>query len=260
MKILFQSDDYGITKAQAQGCLEAIHHGVIRNTGFFTNMPWAREVYEWIRNDIENIAFGIDLNASTGPSILSHQEVPHLTHEDGSFLGSRENRSLDNEANGFDHLVECRDELYREFDAQIRLFIEITGRKPDYIHNHAYGTKTTSEVTEQLSQEYGIITTSQFMQRDDVKNVGMGWYVFGDPLAQLTEDPVSYLCEDREHILTSGKEYGYVITHCGYADAPLFTLSSFNLCRVRDLEGMTSPQLKAWLDEHNIEVISFKEI
>ena len=73
MKILFQSDDYGITKAQALGCLEAIHHGVIRNTGFFSNMPWASEVYEWIRNDVDDIAFGIDLNASTGPSVLPHE-------------------------------------------------------------------------------------------------------------------------------------------------------------------------------------------
>lgn len=260
MKILFQSDDYGITKAQAQGCLEAIHNGVIRNTGFFSNMPWAEEVFGWIRNDLDHIAFGIDLNASTGPSVLPHSEVPHLTHENGQFLGSRENRALDTDENGHDHLDSCRDELYREFDAQIQKFIAITGKKPDYIHNHAYGTATTDAVTEELSEKYGVITTTQFMHRDDVKCAGMGWYKWGGPELQLTEDPVTYLTNDTDGLLTSGKEYGYVICHTGYADAILFELSSFNLCRVKDLEGMCSDNLKKWIADNNIEVISFNDI
>ena len=260
MKILFQSDDYGITKAQALGCLEAIHHGVIRNTGFFSNMPWASEVYEWIRNDVNDIAFGIDLNASTGPSVLPHEEIPHLTHEDGMFLSSRENRALDNDENDHDHLAECRDELYREFDAQIRRFIEITGRKPDYIHNHSYGTKTTAKVTQQLSEKYNVMTTAQFSCRDDVKAVGMGWYGFGGPEAQLKGDPAEYLVSDKEGILDSDCEYAYVVTHCGYVDAQLFTLSSFNTCRCMDLEGMCSDRLKTWLKQHHLTITSFKEI
>lgn len=260
MKILFQSDDYGITKAQALGCLEAIRNGVIRNTGFFSNMPWAKEVYEWIRDDADSIAFGIDLNASTGPSVLPHEKIPHLTHEDGSFLGSRENRAMDTDENDHDHLASCKDELKNEFEAQIERFIAITGRKPDYIHNHAYGTKTTSEVTEELAQKYGIVTTSQFMARSDVKALGMGWYGFGGPEAQLKGDPAAYLISDRDGILESNCEYAYVITHCGYVDAELFALSSFNTCRCKDLEGMCSMQLKQWLSDNNIAIISFKDV
>ena len=47
MKLLVQSDVYGISKAQAHGCIEGIRNGLIRNTGFFTNMPWAEECAEW---------------------------------------------------------------------------------------------------------------------------------------------------------------------------------------------------------------------
>lgn len=260
MKVLFQSDDYGITKAQALGCLEAIHHGIIRNTGFFSNMPWAEEVFGWIKDDLDHIAFGIDLNASTGPSVLPHEMVPHLTHENGYFLGSRENRALDTDENNHDHLTSCREELYLEFDAQIKKFIEITGRKPDYIHNHAYGTKTTSEVTEELASKYGVITSSQFMAREDVKCIGMGWYNWGGPEAQLKEDPAGYITSDQDGLLISGKKYGYVITHCGYADAELFTLSSFNTCRVKDLEGMCSGTLKKWIEDNGIEITDFRNI
>lgn len=260
MKIVFQSDDYGITKAQALGCLEAIHNGVVRNTGFFSNMPWAKEVYTWIKPDLDRIAFGIDLNASTGPSVLSYDRIPHLVHENGQFLGSRENKALDTEENQYDHLAAWKEELYCEFDAQIQKFIEMTGRKPDYIHNHAYGTKTTADVTEALSQKYGVMTTTQFMQREDVQTVQMGWYKWGGPEEQLKEDAISYITRDSDGILTSGKEYGYVVCHTGYADAELFQLTSFTLCRVKDLEAMCSSSLKAWLDENHIEITNFKEI
>lgn len=260
MKIIFQSDDYGITKAQACGCLEAIRNGVIRNTGFFSNMPWAEEVFEWIKDDLDQIAFGIDLNASTGPSVLPHSEVPHLTHEDGQFLGSRENRAQDNDENNHDHLTECRDELYREFDAQIQKFISIVGKKPDYIHNHAYGTKTTEEVTKELSEKYGIITSTDVMARDDVKPVGMGWYKLGGPEVQLTEDLISFITNDHDNVLKCGKEYVYMVTHCGYADAKLFELSSFNTCRVKDLEAMCSDEVKQWIEDNHLEIASFKDL
>ena len=260
MKIIFQSDDYGITKAQARGCMEAIHNGVIRNTGFFSNMPWAEEVFEWIKGDLDQIAFGIDLNASTGPSVLPHNEVPHLTHENGQFLGSRENRALDTDENNHDHLNDCRDELYREFDAQIQKFITIVGKKPDYIHNHAYGTPTTETITEELAEKYGIMSSAAVMKRDDVKMVGMGWYKWGGPELQLTEDLIGYLTNDHDGVLTSGKEYVYMVTHCGYADAELFELSSFSLCRVKDLEAMCSDQVKQWVKDNHLELASFKDM
>ena len=117
MKYLFQSDDYGITRAVSLGCIHGIKNGVIRNTGMFANMPWIEECVEWIRPYLGQIAFGIDLNASTGPSILGHDRVPALTHEDGSFLGSRENRALDTDENDHDHLAAVADQLEAEFRA-----------------------------------------------------------------------------------------------------------------------------------------------
>jgi predicted glycoside hydrolase/deacetylase ChbG (UPF0249 family) len=115
MKLIVQSDDYGITRGVSQGILSGIRYGIIRNTGIFTNMPWTEECAEWIRPELDRIALGIDLNASTGSSVLGHSVLPSLTHEDGSFLTSRENRALDTQENGFDHV--SYDEVYLEFEA-----------------------------------------------------------------------------------------------------------------------------------------------
>lgn len=258
MKLLVQSDDYGMTKAVSLGCIEGIRNGVIRNTGMFANMPWIEECVEWIRPYLDQIAFGIDLNASTGRSVLPHEKIPHLTHEDGSFLTSSENRSLDNEENGFNHLAQYKDELYAEFDAQISRYIQLVGHKPDYIHNHAYGTETTFEVSRELSAKYHCCYSDDTVHNPLVKEGGMGWYSFGGPEAQLKNDPVTWFTEDRPGML--GSEYGYIICHCGYADAELFAMSSFNACRLKDLECMTSDKMKAWIRKNNIELISYKDL
>lgn len=258
MKLLVQSDDYGITRAVSLGCLHGIHNGVVRNTGMFANMPWIEECVDWIRPDLDRIAFGIDLNASTGPSILGHELVPGLTHPDGTFLGSRENRALDTEENGHDHVALIKEQLYEEFRAQMERYISLTGKKPDYIHNHAYSTKTTLDVTRQLAREYGVLSTIALEQRKEVASCGMGWYVYGGPEAQLQEDPLAYITADKAGMLKS--EYGFIISHCGYADAELFDLTSFTACRVKDLACMTSEGMKNWIRENNIELISYKDL
>ena len=86
----------------------------------------------------------------------------------------------------------------------------------------------------------------------------MGWYVWGGPEAQLKEDHVSYITEDRGEILDS--EYGYIVSHCGYADADLFSLTSFTLCRPMDLACMTSDAVKTWVKKNNIKLASFKDL
>ncbi len=259
MKFVVQSDDYGITRASAQGCLHAIRNGIIRNTGLFSNMPWCEEVVEWIRPYLNDIAFGIDLNASTGPSVLPHAQVPTLTHENGMFLGSRENRALDTDENNHDHLADHYDELYAEFDAQIQKFVKVVGKLPDYIHNHAYGTKTTERVTRDLVKKYGLPDSTTLMEKTGTKVAdSMGWYVMGGPEAQLTEDLKTYLLENRGHFLE--KDIAYLVTHCGYCDAELFQLSSFNTCRVKDVEAVTSEEVRQWVKDNNIELITFNDI
>jgi predicted glycoside hydrolase/deacetylase ChbG (UPF0249 family) len=257
MKLLMQSDDYGITRAAACGILYGIHEGVIRNTGLFANMPWAAECVEMIRPDLDRIGFGIDLNASTGPSLLGYDKVPGLCHKDGSFYTSRENRALDEKTPDHDHVV--YDQIYAEFEAQILKYQELVGRLPDYFHGHAYGTKTTYQASIDLAKKYHRPYTLEISKHEGMKQAGLGWYAYGGSLDdQLKEDPISYITSDPQGLLQS--EYGYIITHCGYVDAELFKLSSFNVCRAKDLEAVTSDAVKQWIKDNKIELITFRDI
>ena len=49
MKLLIQSDDYGMTRGISSGVIYGIEHGLIKNTGMFTNMPFIEEYVEWIK-------------------------------------------------------------------------------------------------------------------------------------------------------------------------------------------------------------------
>lgn len=257
MKFLVQSDDYGITRACALGAIEGIKNGVIRNTGMFTNMPWAEECADLIRPYLDKIALGVDLNASTGTSILGHDKLPSLTHEDGSFLTSRENRALDTEENNHDHVV--YEEVYAEFEAQIERYMELFGKKPDYLHGHAYGTATTIKASMDLARKYGCVYSSAVQTLPDVHNGGMGWYAYGGGLeTQLNEKPLEFIMNNADEYLKH--DYVYLICHCGYVDAEIFKLSSFNVCRAIDLECMTSDSLKNWVKDNNVELISFNDV
>lgn len=257
MKLLMQSDDYGITRGASCGIIHGIKHGIIRNTGLFANMPWAEECVDMLRPYLDEIGFGIDLNVSTGPSLLGYEKVPCLCRKDGSFYTSRENRAMDEAIANHDHVD--YEQVYAEFEAQILKFQELVGRLPDYFHGHAYGTETTYKASISLAQKYHRPYTLEIGRRAEVKETGMGWYKYGGGVEeQLKEDPIAYITADENGLLQS--EYGYIITHCGYMDADLINLSSFNACRVKDLEAVTSDVLKQWVKDNHIELITFRDI
>ena len=69
---------------------------------------------------------------------------------------------------------------------------------------------------------------------------------------------ISYVVEDKGNILNA--DYAYLISHCGYADAKLFDLSSFSLCRTKDLECLTSSEVKEWIKKNQIELIRISDL
>lgn len=257
MKLLVQSDDYGISEACAQGCLKGIRDGIIRNTGLFVNMPWTNKCVEWIKPYINDIALGIDLNISTGSPVLPAIKLTSLVQSNGQFLTSRMHRALDTKENDFDHLI--YEEVYNEYEAQIQKFINLVGIKPDYLHGHAYGTKTSHSIMQELAKKYDIPLSSNIIHHAKVNSPRMDWYL--EPAtydSQLACNLEEYILLDKAGFLNS--EYGLLITHCGYVDDTLMKITSFNLLRIKDLEGLTSPKVLKWVKDNDIELITYRDI
>jgi predicted glycoside hydrolase/deacetylase ChbG (UPF0249 family) len=257
MKLLVQSDDYGITPAVSLGIIEAIRNGIVRNTGLFVNMKWAEECVTYIRPYMDQIGFGIDLNISAGEPVLPAEEIPGLVQENGMFLTSTMNKLLDTDENNHDHVD--YDEVYREFEAQIQLFIKIVGKTPDYIHGHAYGTKTTMCAMKELAQKYNSLFSSDILWNQKMKPCNMEWYRFGNEMeAQFQDDIKKSILEDHNEFLKA--EYGCVISHCGYIDSKLFDFTSYTIYRIKDLEALTSDEIKDWIKQNHIELITYNNL
>jgi len=254
MKLLIQSDDYGITEAVSCGIIKAITEGVVRCTGMFTNMPSSKKAAEMIK-DID-VCLGIDINFVAGKPVADPKLIPSMIRSDGFFYDSRQRRQLDKECESHDHVN--YEEALIEGRAQVERFIELNGKKPEYLHGHAYGSPTTAKVMETLSKEYNIGISHTMLDANQAK-MAKSWYTVPFTLEQqMACNTKEFLTHDKGEIL--GSEIAAIISHCGYIDAPLFDVTSFTVIRTKDLEAMTSPEMKQWIKENNIELISYRDL
>lgn len=260
MKLLLQSDDYGMTRAVSSGIIFGIEHGIIRNTGMFANMPFAEECAAWIRPYLGRISFGIDLNITTGSPVLPPEEIPTLVKTDGLFYTSWERRKLDTEENGFNHA--SYEDIYKEFEAQIENFIRLIGKKPDYIHAHAYETDRTIQIQRELSEKYGVIYSFDAWRHlvgYEVPTNRIDWYIKPASLEnQLKSSLKNYILEHSEALLA--EEYCIIVGHMGYVDRELMDISTYNIYRLNDLDAVTSPEIINWVKKNNVELITYNDI
>ena len=260
MKLLLQSDDYGISRGVARGIVYGIDQGLIRNTGLFANMPWAEECVEWIRPCLRQIAFGLDLNLTTGRPVLPPEQIPSLVNADGSFHTSWESRKLDLALGGADHA--SRQEVFRECDAQIQRFIALVDKKPDYIHPHAYTTPMIMKVQRELAHQYGVPYSSDVWQQlvgFGVPEYRIGWYKKPATLEnQMNSSLKEYVLAHSTELLA--KDICILTGHMGYLDRELMDLSTYTLYRVNDLADVVSEELKAWVKDNQVELINYRDL
>ena len=265
MKLLVQGDDYGFTKGVTYGILEAIDNGILTCTGMFTNMeiaPWAAEFIK----ERPDFCFGVDFNLVSGPSVAAKEEIPHLVDEEGNFIrsGVRVKDERWQSEQGRAELFPY-EEVYTEVRAQYERFVELTGKKPGYLHPHSIMPETVLKAIRQLSQETGVpfsmdVTKEFFsvhMIPDDDKNNASFSKVFNAE-AQIKKDPLGKFLKHQDELL----KHAFVMAggHPGYVDADLFKMTSLSIERCKDLEFVTSPLMKKFVKEHEVELIDYYDL
>lgn len=257
MKLIIQSDDYGISEGVSTGIIKGIKEGVITCTGLFANMPSSSHAADLIKN-YPHVCLGIDLNYVAGRPCAKLNEVSSLVDKKGMFYDSRQRRMLDKECVNHDHMN--YEETLIEAKAQVDKFIELVGKKPEYIHGHAYSSPTVLKVQDKISELYQIPTTRAYQEVNQLDRGSNSWYTvpFGleDQMKTSTKD---FITQDQLGF-NKISDYGIIVSHCGYVDAPLLELSSFTIIRTKDLEAMLSLEIKEWLAKNNIELISYRDL
>lgn len=259
MKFLTEGDDFGFTRGVTLGIVDAIDRGILRNTGLFTNMPAAEFAVSFMK-DRPHVCFGIDFNIVSGYSVADPKLIPHLLDEKGEFIRSgvrtRDERWKSEEGRRELFPIE---EVEIEIRAQYNRFIELTGKKPGYLHTHSLHPETYLETLRKLSKETGIPFTKDILPEKGFITVPskMTAKVF-DPEAQLNKDTTGIILSNKEMLMENGNFY--YICHPGYVDAELLGLTTLSLERVNDAKMYMSEDIKKWVYDNNIELVTYYDL
>ena len=263
MRVLTQGDDYGFTRAVTDGIVDSIDRGVLRNTGLFANMPSAEYAVSFMK-DRADVCFGIDFNIVAGKPVSDPKDVAHLVDENGWFIksGTALRNPLFATEEGRRQLYPY-EEVYRELRAQFDRFVEMTGgKKPGYLHAHSLQHEHYNEAIRQISREEGIPFSMEFLETLGFKTVfpvsGASNSKQFNALDQLNKNSIALVMEDLSKL--EGEENIMIIAHPGYIDADLLGMTSLSLERCKDAEMFQSSELKAWLDAHDAELVTYTDL
>ncbi len=235
MKLIVNSDDFGLTPGVNRGIIDALKRGLLRSTTAMMNMP-AIEMAAGLAKENPELGVGIHLVLTAGRPLLDTHKT--IVDEKGNFL---KNAVLTKKT---DVDVE---EVYAEYVAQMEKYIKLFGHKPTHIdgHHHTHALPQTIEATRRLAKVYDI---------KYVRHVDSDVAFISDFYGPLT-DYSQFETTLKRHL---DREYVELMCHVAFIDVDLIQCSTYNFDRVRELETLISSKAKDFVKEHNIELVNFR--
>lgn len=247
-RLLVKADDFGFTDAVSLGILLAHKNGIVRNTGMMVNMPAAKNAARWIK-EYPDLCLGLHVNYIVGEPCADPALIPHLLTPDHTLVSSKVRR--EQLAKGLDPFV--LEELIIECDAQVKRFIELNGKLPEYIEGHAVGSESITKAIATVAKQYDIKILPHHQPAPwDVPQWHASQYDF-----YKTQRPMHEYFSD---VLKLTHDLSLFVLHPGFVDQDILRMSSLNLERTLDYALVTDVKVMEYLREEKIEVISFREI
>lgn len=241
MKLIVNADDFGMSRGVNLGIIEAHKNGIVTSTTLMVTMPEVEQALLLAR-DCPNLGIGLHLNCTLGKPLT---DCKSLIKDSGEFYKPRENPN---------QALFDEEEIYREFSAQYDLFVRQVGRKPTHLDSHLYAHQVYSKAKAaalRLANEKGI-AIREFQAEGYEPTVFYGDFKYkeGETIAELMEKLVG-----DTPILNS--ETVELMCHPAYVDNALFTMSTYTIGRIKELDILTSEEAKSFVKKNNIELINF---
>lgn len=251
MKLIVNGDDFGITHACNVAIMDCFHQGVMTSASMMTNMPFASEAAQlWKENP--QLSIGLHLNLTVGYPLCKNLQT--LVKEDGTF-----NKEILHAKPEEIEIAEIRQECQMQMDK----FIELNGRMPDHINSH-HGIERVpggAIVLQELAVKYDLpIRQLSYIDHTQGFAYSTNYKV---PTKRFSQTPPTtpkeiidlFTVED----LKSNNYYEW-LGHPGYVDWDLLQLSSLTIGRCMDAHCFCSNEIKEWIKENHIELISYCEL
>ena len=266
MKMIIQSDDYGMTYGVTDGICMAARKGLLTCTGLMTNF----ESSEYAANrmkEFPHVLLGQDINLFGGKPVTDPKLIPDLVDENGWFISSVTRAQQLASWSNIENLMVKEDpfpfdQTLLETENQFNRFVELTGKLPGYIQGHSYQTPNIAKAIKTVAEKHNIPVSSELWSELGIDLMKMTWlkkpvFAFEDQVHCDVENGIINLLDD---YVNSGKEYGLLICHAGYLDAELFDQSSYTAIRYNDLKMLLSPKLKEKLEGLNVEFVNYVDL
>lgn len=265
MKLMITADDYGLSDAVTDGIIKCARDGLLTQTGLMTNLEGSAYAAERIK-EVAHICLGQDINLVAGKPISNPKLIPSMVQSNGYFKNSK--LHIEQDKTDPEHIV--YEEALIEIENQVLKFIELIGHKPAYLSGHSYGTKATTKAMKVIAEKYGLILSGEFYEQmnlasgldtapwnktDRPKYFPYEEQAARSPLTMFKEGKLIYLDEALKN-----NGIAHIHTHCGYVDADLIERSSYTLIRCKEAEFICSKELKTWVQNNNVELVSINDL
>lgn len=247
-KILVRADDLGYSEGVNYGIAKSVKDGIIKSVGIMTNMPAIQHGLDLLEG--VDVCYGLHTNICVGKPITDPKLIPSITNEKGEFKSSKEYRAAKE-----DFVV--LEEVLLEIEAQYQRFVELTGDKPHYFEGHAVASANFFKGLEIVAKKH------------ECDYLGLN---FGGPVtfrsSKLQTSMESMFpnynpVESLKKAALKDYEDGIIpmfIAHPGYLDAYIMKTSSLLEPRVHEVEMACSQEVKDFLKENNIQVVTYDDL
>ena len=257
-KIIVVADDFGLSEAFNLGVIKAYSDGIVSSLNLIVNLESSKHAISLVKEHCPEVELSLHVNYVQGKPVSNPEDIPTLVDENGEFYRSK---YWVNEGNSsgkcMGSINPSVDDLYRECMAQIEYFKELTGHYPVSFDAHSVATKNVEEAFTRTAKE---------------KHVRCPYYANGKPELHehslIDRNGESILMRgsrlddwinDTSNLLNSPYPVNILHFHPGYIDKYILDNSSLTLPRCYDLDTLCDPELKSWLKEQNMEVITFRD-
>lgn len=247
-KILIRADDLGFSEGVNYGIEKSVKEGIIRSVGIMVNMDATEHGVKLLKDS--GACFGLHTNICVGKPLTDPKLIPSLVDENGYFKSSRTYRSAKE-----DFVV--LDEVLMEVEAQYLRYVELMGDKPHYFEGHAVMSDNFFKAMEMIAKKYDCdYLPVSFTGPTYFKNSTL--YISMDSM-KPDYNPFESLKRD------ALKDYDnngicMFVCHPGYLDAYILKKSSLLEARTLEVEMTCSHEVKQWLVDNNIAVITYDDL
>ncbi|MBQ7633695.1 MAG: ChbG/HpnK family deacetylase [Alphaproteobacteria bacterium] len=152
LKIIFNADDFGISRGVNAAIIEAHTKGILNSTSLMVNQEFAAEAAEAAKN-MPDLEVGLHLNLTNEKPAADSRDIPLLTDADGKLKNGFVKLLL----LSFLHPEKFASQVETEIRAQAQKYMA-TGLKMAHIdgHRHVHLIPTVFKIVCKIAREYNV--------------------------------------------------------------------------------------------------------